>query len=366
MNKQIRTIAATLAVATAAHAAPFLALGDGAELFLTGTVGIRADDNIFLTGNEVSDTILDINPGFEFVFGQGSLTKGSFRFVENIARYSDNGNLDTELTSVSFNTNYDDEKSQFGVSASYNQLNQNTPGVTGLTRRNVTALGVDAEISATEKSSVGIAVKYNDTDYRRVGYNDKRTVTVPLDYYWAVSAKVDLSVGYRYRDTEVQNALNSTDHFFRVGFRGEFSPNVTGSVKIGAGQRELSGGGSEDILDLDATLDFKISAKSTFRLTASNDFDVSGQGQQQQVFSLGGSVSSQVSDVLSLRAGLNFGKYDYYTREEDFTEATLGVDYSVNKHIRITAAYAYRNNDSPLANGDFRNNVFSLAANFRY
>jgi hypothetical protein len=366
MNKYIRTLAASLAATIAAHAAPFLALGDSAELFLTGTVGIRADDNIFLTSNETSDTIFDIKPGFEFVFGQGSLTKGSFKFVENISRYSDNSGLNTELSSFAFNTKYDDGKSEFATSASYDQLNQNAPGLTGLTRRNVTALGLDAEISATQKSSVGVGLSYKDTEYRRAGYNDKRTVTVPVDYYWAVSAKVDLSVGYRYRDSEVQNALDSKDHFFRIGFRGDFSPNVTGTVKVGVGQRKFSGAGSEDILDLDAVLDFKVSAKSTFRLTASNDFDVSGQGQQQKVFSLGGSLISQVSDVLSLQAGFNFGKYDYYTREDDYTEVTLGVNYAVNKHIRITAAYSYRNNDSGLANGDFRNNVFSLAANLRY
>jgi hypothetical protein len=366
MNKSIRTLVASLTTFAAAHAAPFLALGEGAELFLTATVGFRADDNIFLTSNETSDTIFDFNPGVELVFGRGSLTSGSFRFVENIARYSDNGNLDTELSSFSFNSKYDDGKTTFGTRAAYDQLNQNSPGLTGLTRRNVFAGGLDAEVSVTEKSSVGFGINYRDADYLRAGYSDLRTVTLPIDYYWAVSSKVDLSLGYRFRNSDVQTGLDSKDHFFRVGFRGEFSPNMTGSVKVGVGQRDFSGAGSEDILDLDASLDFKVSAKSTIRLTASNDFDVSGQGQQQKIFSFGGSFSSQVSEVLSLRAGLNFGKYDYYTREDDFVEGSLSMNYAVNRYLSIAAAYAYRNNDSGLANGDFRNNVFSLSANFRY
>lgn len=366
MNKYIRTLAASMATFAAAHAAPFLALGDGAELFLTGTIGVRADDNVLLASNATSDTIFDFNPGVELVFGRGSLTSGSFRFVENIARYSDNSRLNTELSSLGFNSKYDDGKTTFRTLVAYDQLNQNSPGVTGLTRRNVFAGGVDAEVSVSEKSSVGIGLAYSNTDYRRVGYSDLRTVTLPIDYYWAVSPKVDLSLGYRFRDSDVQIGLDSKDHFFRLGFRGEFSPNMTGSVKVGVGQRKFSGAGSEDILDLDAALDFKVSAKTTFRLTASNDFNVSGQGQQQKIFSFGGTLISQVSDVLSLQAGLNFGKYDYYTREDDYVEGLLGLNYAVNRYLRISAAYAYRNNDSALAGGDFRNNVFSLAAHLRY
>lgn len=366
MNKYIRTLAVSMATYAAAHAAPFLALGDGAELFLTATVGFRADDNVLLTANETSDTIFDFNPGVELVFGRGSLTSGSFRFVENIARYSDNSRLDTDLSSLAFNSKYDDGKTMFGANAAYDQVNQNSPGVTGLSRRNVFGAGINGEVSVSEKSSVGAGLDYKNTDYRPANFSDLRSVTLPIDYYWAVSPKVDLSIGYRFRDSDVQIGRDSQDHFFRIGFRGEFSPNMAGSVKVGVGRRDFSGAGSEDILDLDASLDFKVSAKSTLRLTATNDFNVSGQGQQLKVFSFGGSVISQVSDVLSLQAGLNFGKYDYFTREDDYVEGTLSLNYTVNRYVSLTAAYVYRNNDSELGGADFRNNVFSLAANFRY
>lgn len=368
MKTSIRSIALFLAAATVAYPAPFLAVGDGAELFLTGTLGVRADDNIFLNTSNVDDVIFDINPGVELVFGKGSITQGSFSYTENIARYSQNDGLDTELSSLNFNSHYDDGKTKFSAQAGFNQLNQNTVDVSGpgLTRRDVTNLGANAELSASAKSKVGIGAKYNDTDYKSAGNKDLTTFEIPANYYYAVTAKVDLSFGAKYRSTEVQSGVDSTDLFYRVGARGEFSPTISGSVMVGYGERDFDVGGSKDLLDLDAMLNIALSPKSTLQLTAGNDFGVSAAGQEQKNFSLGALLISRVSEQLSLRTGINFRNIDYYTRKDDYVEAQFGADYVVSNNITIVGAYAYRKNDSELAGSDFTNNVFSLAAKFRY
>lgn len=369
MKNNLRLLMLSLAVATTAYPAPFLAVGDGAELFLTAGLGIRADDNVFLTTNKTDDLIFDLNPGVELVFGNGSVTKGVFSYTENIARYSDNSRLNAELSSVRFASSYDDGKTKFSTQASYNQLNQNTVDLRAvgvLSRRNVADIDLGGETSASAKSKVGARIQYNDTDYKRVGFRDLTTVTIPVNYYYAVTSKVDLSLGARYRTTEVQSGIDSKDIFYRVGARGEFSPTVTGSIQVGFGERDFDGGRSEDIFDLDATLSLALSPKSTLALFASNDFGVSGQGQEQKNFTLGGSISTKISEVLSFRAGLNFRKIDYYTREDDYVEGNLGLDYAVNQNVSISGGYTYRSNDSVLAGGDFKNSVFNLMANFRY
>lgn len=369
MKNSLRLLALSLTMATAAYPAPFLAVGDGAELFLTAGLGVRADDNVFLASNKVDDVIFDISPGVELVFGKGSLTKGSLSYTENISRYSQNGSLDAELSSLRFNSNYDDGKTKFTVIASYNQLNQNTVDVRAggvLSRRDVTSADVGGETSVSGKSKVAARIRYNDTDYKRAGFRDLTTVGIPVNYYYAVTSKVDLSLGARYRSTEVQNGIDSTDMFYRIGARGEFTPNMTGSIQVGVGQRDFDVGGTKDIFDLDASLKLSLSPKSALDLTASNDFGVSGTGQEQKNFSLGATLISKVSDQLALRAGLNFRNIDYYTREDDYVEGNLGVDYTVSKNVTIRGGYTYRSNDSELAGGDFTNSVFNLAANFRY
>lgn len=346
-----------------------MAVGDGAELFLTGTLGVRVDDNVFLSGNKVDDVIFDINPGISLVFGKGSVTQGQFNYTENFARYSQNGRLDTELSSVNFSSNYDDGKSKFGVNASFNQLNQNTVDVRNanfLQRRDVAAFGLKGESSVSAKSKVGGGLDYNNTNYKRAGNTDLKTITVPLNYYYAVTEKVDISMGLRYRNSDLKGGNDSKDMAYRLGARGEFSPKVAGSVAVGLGTRDFDRGGSEDMIDLDASLDIAMTPKSMLQLTASNDFGNSASGQEQKNLSFGANVSSKVSDQLSLRTGLTFRNIDYYTRKDDYVELQFGGTYIISQMVNIAGSVAYRKNSSELAGGDFNNTVFSLAANFRY
>ncbi len=367
MKKQIAAVLLASSLTLGASAAPFLAAGDGAELFLTAMVGARADDNIYMSGNGVDDTIFDINPGVEFVFGKGAQTQGSFRVVESISRYSDNDNLNTELLNVGFNSNFDDGKTKFNVAASFAELNQNTFDIRGLTRRDATNVSLGGEVSVTEKSSVGANIAYSKTDYKpTVGYSDLKTTTIPVNYFYELTPKVDLSVGFRYRDTDSALGADSKDYAYRVGFRGEFTPKVTGSLMAGFGSREFDNGGDESILDLEGALNFLLSEKTTLQLNASNDFGDSASGAQQKAFSLGGNLSSKVTEQWTLRGGASMRKLDYYTRNDDYFELNLGADFKVNEYVTILGAYVYRKYDSELAGSDFKNNVFSIAANIRY
>lgn len=366
MNKRLSILAASLALSTAAYSAPFLAVGDGAELFLTGTVGLRADDNIFLTANKIDDVILDINPGVDLVFGKNAATKGHFSYVESFSNYSDNDRLNTSLSAVNFSSNYDDGKSKLDLKAGYNQVNQNTFDVQGLSRRDIATAALTAEVSVTEKSSIAFGGSYSDTDYKRASLSDLTEFTVPVTYYYELNPKLDLSLGFRYRDSDVQLGTDSKDYTYRVGFRGEFTPKVVGSLQVGFGSREYDTGADKDILDIDAAINFLASEKTTFQVIASNDFGTASSGAGQKTFSLGGNIINKASDEWYVRAGITYRALDYFTRTDDFIEGQLGADYVVNANVTITGAYAYRNYESDLAGAGFRNNVFSIAANFRY
>src|SRR4051812_31039662 len=119
MKNYVRFVLVTAALGSAAYAAPFLAIGDGAELFVTGTLGVRSDDNIFLSDTVTgaptptnpfatkpqrteSDTIFDINPGIDLTFGKGANLKGSLTLVDSFANYTDHNELNTQLFSTDF------------------------------------------------------------------------------------------------------------------------------------------------------------------------------------------------------------------------------------------------------------------------
>jgi len=355
-----------LALSPMAYAAPFLAIGDGAELFATGTLGVRADDNIFLAKNATSDTIFDITPGAEITFGKDAQLKGSLTLVDAFSNYSSHSGLNTNLFSGDFVTNYDDGKLKLGFDAGYHELNQNTVDNRGLTRRDVSNLAGNFETEISEITSIGGGVTYTHTRYKRAGYGDSDDTTVPLNFYYKMTPKLDVSAGYQYRDYTTTVGSDSKDNYLNVGARGEFTPLLTGQFRIGYLDRKISGSNSFNMLGLDGSLSFALTPKSTLQLTASNGPDTAPQGQQEKNFALGASINIALDDQWSVNGGINYRAINYGTRTDDYTEGTLGASYTVNAYIKVIGTYVYRTNSSVLTSSQFTNNVFSLAGNLRY
>ncbi len=378
MKNIIRLTLISVSLLGGAQAAPFMAIGDGAELFLTGVLGVRADDNIFLSKNSESDLIFELTPGVDLTFGKDAQLKGSLTMNIAFANYSDNSNLNTALFNGDFLSRYDDGKLKLGFNVGFHELNQNSVDIRGLTRRDVFNTGGNAEVEISQVTSVAAGLSFNHENYKRKGYTDSDSLTVPIDFFYKWTPKMDLSVGYRYRDYRIDTGSDSTDHFFNVGARGEFSPKFTGKFAIGLNQRELDQGGDDTQLGLDASFAYEISPKTSLQFGASNDFGTSPQGQQQQNLTVNGMVISKISEQWSINAGLSWRAIEYPEvrnaanvvtsrgRTDDYFEGTLGTTYIVNANVRILGGYTYRNYSSDLSGSEFQNNVFSVAANFRY
>lgn len=375
--KTITRLFAATALVTACYAS--VPVGDNAEIFLTGTLGVRADSNIYMSPSNTEDTILDFNPGVQLVFGNTSVMKGSFSLSESFSVYTEHDDLNDELLSTSANTSYDDGKTKLNFNASFAEVNQNSVdtrpfGGDFLIRRDVFNIGALGEVSVTEKSSVALGVQYSQNSFELGGFSDSEVVTVPVNYYYEITPKVDLSLGYRYRDRSESIGFDTKDHFLSVGARGEFTPKLTGQFAVGVTQRSFSHKvarrDDEELLGLDSSLTYAASPKTSILLGVSNDFDTNSQGNQQRNFAVRASSTTAVSSDLSVTALIAYRAIDYYqatpARIDDYLEGQIGATYIVNENVSLTGALAYRSNGSDLATSDFDGTVLSLAASFRF
>lgn len=369
-NKRPFALLTTLA-ATPAFAAPFLAIGENAELFLTASTSVRFEDNIDYapSGSERSDEVFEFTPGLELIFGKSSLTRGSLSIYERFIAYSDNTQFNDQLFNAVFNSVYDGAKLTLKSNASYRQLNQTTQDVQAIIGSTQMAVGADAELALTEKTKVGAGFQYDNHDYDPPGLADRTTYTIPVNYYFAIRPKLDLSAGLRYRHTDVDVANgDSDDFFFNVGARGEFTPKLTGSFNIGYTVRDTDAGGDDSMIGFNAGLAYAYSPKTRITLDASNDFDTgsTGAGQEKSSITLG--ASSMISPALTLRSSITYQHIDYVGggRTDDYVIFSAGATYILNQHVNFAASYSYYNNDSNSAPSEFSANVLSLSANFRY
>ena len=268
-------------LALAGQTASVFAASENGEFFVTAAAKITHDDNIYLRNQAAaSDTIWSFTPGVQFLFGQKAATNGQVYFQENFQKYSSNSKQDTNLANVGFFSNYSDGKSKLNLSGSFQQLAQNDTTVPGaIVDRDVTNGNATGEVALSDKTSVGLGLVYDKTHYKLASYSSYSNWSVPLDAYFEVTPKLQASVGYRYRDTSVTGVGSSSkDHFFNVGARGEFSPLLTGQVRIGYASRSFDVGAKQNNLGAEASLLYTASEKTSLQFHATNDFGNAATG----------------------------------------------------------------------------------------
>lgn len=365
----------TTCLGLSAYAAPFMAVGDNAELFVTASAQLQFDDNIYLDPGttlspEQDDTIWSFTPGVDLVFGKGSVTKGNAYFREEIRRYSDHGNQDTELANLGFKSNYDNGVTKADFNTAYAEVAQNDNDANALgaiVHRTVFNVGARLEFGLSEKTSLAVGASFDKTNYEPVSYSDSAILNLPVDVYFKATPKLDWSAGYRFRDSNLSGGgTDSTDHFFNVGARGEFTPKLTGQVRVGLSQRSFDVGSDDSQLGFDSNVTYAFSEKTTYRFNLSNDFGSSGTGDSTENFTIGLNATSRLTDQWSFTGGLNLRKIDYPSRSDDFLEGLVSVTYILNNVVNFGASYTYRNNSSDLGLAEFKNNVFAFGANIRY
>lgn len=358
-------------------AAPFLAIGDNAEVYLTASTQARYEDNIGLAPGTIlapkqDDMVYEFTPGFELVYGKKGNLKSSLAVFEQFVRYSDLSNLDSELLNVIWDASYQAAKLTVDANASFRQANQNDRGTAGAinSRRDIISGGANAEYEFTAKTKGGVGIQYSETSYASASLTDSKIYTIPVNYYYGISPKVDLSAGFRYSNTTVDAAnRDSEDYNFNVGARGEFTAKLNGSFDVGYTMRSQDVGGDDGVVAVNAGLTYDYSPKTKFTLDGRTGFDTSASGDTQKTYGLTFGANTQFTDAFSANASVGYQRIqidDVFGREDDYITAGLGVSYTITRNFSVGANYAYSNNTSNNAASEFIANTVSVSANFRY
>ncbi len=355
-------------------AAPFLSIGDNAELYLTASTQIRYEDNVGLSQDafKQDDLIYEFTPGFELVYGKKGNLKSNIAVYEQFVRYTDLNNLDSELLNVVWDVSYNLAKLSVSAEAAYRQITQNNRDTVGLgtldSRRDVLSGSTNAEYAFTEKTKASIGISYSETAYADAFFVDSQSYTIPVNYFYGISPKVDLSAGFRYSQTTV-DAVNqdSEDLNFNVGARGEFTAKLNGSFDVGYTVRSPEVGDDTGVVAVNAGLAYDYSPKTQFSLDARSGFDTNALGASQRSYGVTLGGNTQFNESFGANASIGYELVDFAsTREDNFITIGLGLAYTINRHASLAANYTHQNNTSNSSLVEFAANTISFSANFRY
>ena len=368
-------------------------VGDNAQLFVTGTATYTYSDNVFLLGSQAGvaatgDTYWDFTPGLSLDFGQKSQLHGTFSVMEDFQVYEKHsGLLDTQLNTDSLTAVYDDGKTNLTINGSFSQLDQpdeltrelitNNPssfvGTPGLIKRNTYTIGGNDEETVTDKSSVSAGVTYSDTQYQTPGYSDLNSTTVPVNYYYKVDPKVDVSLGAAYTTNSVGSspanaASSSNDYFINLGMRGQFTPLLSGQFQVGWEDHDAGRLGKSTTVGISSNFTYAVSDKTTIAIGIMNGYGYNAFGSGFENTGGNITVTTALDQQWSVHANASYNYLSYlYTWENDnYYVFGVGATYAFSKEIGITANLTHTEDSSNQVTQSFSANTASISASFRY
>lgn len=379
-------LAGLVAPFSAAQASPLVSIGDQVDVFFTGASNLSWQSNLFRDDvNEVEDFLLTLSPGFDFNFGRG-VSNADFRVVTryDILRYDKSDDWDTETFHIKALGSYQASRLTLNGAVSFDEnqttLQDNvTPGL--LVESDTTAANVKGEYVVSPKFSVGSGVSYSEREYtsQAASYADRETYSIPVDVFYELTPKVDLSFGYQYSTSDVEatttqpNAYETESHFFNVGARGALLPKLVGSVKVGYRQQNTDYSGAvadkdDSGLGIDTSLVWSQSPKLTHTLLIARDFGSSAVGSRVEESSVNYKTSYRIDSQWG--ASTNFGyslrEYLESSREDIYYSAGARVSYVPNQYWSFSGGYTYMDNDSDVSANSYNNHKLDVSASLRY
>lgn len=391
MKRQTTQISLALLLAAASQhmqASPLVSVGDNTDIFFNGSSNLQWSSNVFRNEtNEEEDLMLSVTPGFEVNFGRGASNLDlSLISRYEIRRYLDLDVLDTELLNIQANGAYRTSRLDLSASAFFREQKSANGDFTGtirdLVESELTGGRIDSEYRFSPKFSFGAGIDYMDTAYQSP-YDqqlaDRERYSIPLDLFYELTPKVDLSIGYAYTDTDVSAttvgaaAFTTEDHFFNVGARGNLLPKLTGFFKVGYRTRDIDRVGassSDSTLGLDSNLTWAATPKLTNVIRLSRDFGVGsegGTGNATENTTIGLSSRYAINTNYSASAFADYTMRDYSnTREDNQYRLGARLNYRLNEYWNFGTGYAYSENDSNQLNRSYTDHTLDISASLRY
>ncbi|MCS6242968.1 MAG: outer membrane beta-barrel protein [Opitutus sp.] len=383
MKKTVQHLVILGGMGSAVFAAPFLAIGDNAELFATANSSVAYNDNLLLgrDGSELTDTVFVVTPGFDLKYGKDSAVSGDVFANSTLSSYADNVKLNNQLFATGATAAYASERAKLNANLSFAELDQPTADNAAATatqgtllEHHDTAAGINGELRYSEKISFGSGVSYASNDYKSSTSTEQKSYSVPVNVYYELTPKVDVSTGLTYTHTELSGNIGAGNpdlfdaYYYNVGTRGTFTPKLSGSFSVGYNTRNGNVGQDEDgSVGSKASLAYAYSEKTQLTLGFNRDFaNSTSGGNSYETTDLTLGASSAITVDWRLSAGLTYRTMEFTDRTNDYVEGKLGATYTINEYLSAGIDYVKRAQTSDNAAFEFAGNVVSLSLSARY
>lgn len=389
MKKAI-TSSILLAAAMSASAAPLVTVGDQLDLFFKGAVIGKWDSNITYASDhnlKKNDYSAIFRLGAEADYGRNSKFKANVKFYEDLTRYADYKEFNSNLAHVAANASYTESAWSVKANFSFDQNYQNSSTTDWanqngqLVRFNDWKAGAVASYDFTEKLFAEVG---GDWTYRQYlgdwarSYSDYNVYSVPVSLLYRVTPKISVGLTYQYRYTEFEGGSDwakgfgnrRNDHFAGVTVRGDILPKLNLSAFVGATYRDMNGSydTSDTTVSCSVTANYELTEKIGLFVTGRRDFGNGASRQSSIDTGCEAGANYLLNQFVSFTTSFAYTNSDYESsvRNDDEYIARFGVNYKPNKFLTLGANYRFLENSSTVSYANYNQHLVDISIAVKY
>jgi len=363
---------------TASPAFAILPFAKG-ELFVTAEADAMYDTNIYYNNLGVDDYVFTVTPGLAYVRNAG-LVKLNVNAAVEIQRFADynehngeNGRFNFQVTTADAEGKTDGQLNVKVLRTAFA-----SPYVNARTLTDVYGANGTVGHWATEK--LGFRFRADASEERSVNgqYADVRRQTASGAFRYLATPKLETYLAYTFRhsgtydDPFTTQPLRANDHRVSVGAEGELGGKATCGAEVGYVTRELKRNGSKDTLNspfAKVTLDYAATEKTSFRVEANKDFDVSAASQSVDRFEFTVSATQTFTPKFSATASASYmhGKFSGGVgRTDDLYLGQLSADVKFTETLSASAYVSFSETNSTIVFSEYTRNTLGLMVKARF
>jgi hypothetical protein len=350
--------------------ASILSFGGKVPLSLSVTSTARYDSNVFLDAAEQGDASFIVSPTVTYE-AKGSVFAANASLSGQVIRFLDNTDLNTELADLSADFAYDTSRTILRSSVFYRETDQTDVRATSFElsqRQTQWGGGVTAAWEGTGKLSGNTGLSYTVARFESLLGLDNEGWNVPLGVSYTLTPKVRANFSANHGRTRVpdldrRNRTTST----RLGFSGDFTPKLTGSVGAGWDWGEQAGASAGDGFGFDLSLSYAYSQLTSVSVRGSRQLRTNLGGNVEHQTTLGTSLRLDLDEFWGASLGLSASRSDGALRggEETYVNADATVNRILTLTTTLSASVTVRQSWGASELQDYRSVLVSVFAAMR-
>ncbi|HEX2852532.1 MAG TPA: TonB-dependent receptor [Opitutaceae bacterium] len=368
----------TSVICAPAHA--LVTFNDGHDhIYVTGTIGVAYDSNIFANNFSEDDVVYTATLLGEYARRAGWITvNGSVELTASRFSSHEDENFENPKFELEFTKQGGRTTGSLTLSAA--KENRVDPFVNIRNESWNYGAGLNVKYPVIDRYSLAGSVFYSLVDYsdNRL-YVDLRSYGASADLFYVLSKERDLTAGYRFRKNQGLLNTSTTDHAFTAGLKGRIVRGYNGSVRFGYQTRILDDTGDTSFDSWTGSGSVTHAFGKRFSLTGDLAKDFSTTSTNVSIDTLRTSLDGQYTFNARWNAhgGIGYSRTRFLgaagiilpggrQREDSTFFANVGVGYNPNEHLKVSLNYTWAENWSTLQYSDFIRRGWSLTVSSRW